>query len=316
MRWFVLCLLLAGECFGQSIVMSGGRQSIIMSGVAGDPVGQQPVNVHPVDQPKSKRREWYLVSEQWCSHCPAAKRVFLSKGWPESNILTIAECERRFGFRVPHVPFEFGEPQRVVSRAVVNQRVRQRLPVVQTQWGTIDLETYHRNCNCPMCRGIRALQAQYRTMSIERSEPEYNPDTGQEACPDETIDQALDLLQLTPSDTLADLGCGDGRVMIRAVRRHGCRAVGIEIDSTMADCARLRVAKAGLSDRINIITGDALNFRPADHCVTAVYCYLYPNLLEKLSGTIQIVSRAVTPFHPVAGLSGKRVGDVYVYNNG
>ena len=55
-------------------------------------------------------RQFYLVSESWCSHCPARKRIFLGKGWPESNVLTIAQCERRFGFRPPFVPYEFGEP--------------------------------------------------------------------------------------------------------------------------------------------------------------------------------------------------------------
>ena len=63
------------------------------------------------EKPKaSKRREWYLISEPWCQHCPAAKRVFLAKGWPKENILTNAECKRRFGFVVPFVPYEFGAP--------------------------------------------------------------------------------------------------------------------------------------------------------------------------------------------------------------
>lgn len=59
---------------------------------------------------KQTRREWYLVSESWCAACPAAKKRFLSLGWPKQNILTIDECEQKFGFRPPHVPFEFGDP--------------------------------------------------------------------------------------------------------------------------------------------------------------------------------------------------------------
>lgn len=57
------------------------------------------------------QRQWYLVSESWCQHCPAARSAFIAKGWPESNILTLDECESRFGFRPDHIPFEFGEPE-------------------------------------------------------------------------------------------------------------------------------------------------------------------------------------------------------------
>lgn len=58
------------------------------------------VSVEPVSEPAGVSptpRQWYLVSESWCQNCPAAKKTFLSKGWPEANILTLAECERRFG---------------------------------------------------------------------------------------------------------------------------------------------------------------------------------------------------------------------------
>jgi len=57
-----------------------------------------------------KRREWYLVSASWCSLCPAAKKKFLAKGWPEANVLTLDECQQRFGFKPTGVPYEFPEP--------------------------------------------------------------------------------------------------------------------------------------------------------------------------------------------------------------
>lgn len=68
-----------------------------------------PVTAKP-EPPKQTRREWYLVSEPWCVYCPAAKKRFLSLGWPEANVLTLDECEKKFGFRPSKVPFEFGDP--------------------------------------------------------------------------------------------------------------------------------------------------------------------------------------------------------------
>jgi len=67
---------------------------------------------------KQTQRQWYLVSEPWCSACPAAKARFLKLGWPKENILTIAQCEARFGFRPDHVPFEFGEPEATCKPAL------------------------------------------------------------------------------------------------------------------------------------------------------------------------------------------------------
>jgi precorrin-6B methylase 2 len=58
-------------------------------------------------------------------------------------------------------------------------------------------------------------------------------------------------------DLVVDIGCGDGRVLIEAVRHFGCRARGIEIDPVLAAVARTRVDEAGLSDRIEVIEGDA-----------------------------------------------------------
>lgn len=328
MRIILILLLLTASCSAQSITISGGNGSILVSGRSAPaavstaqeadkaaPVppreNASPVKPSPpsVSQPaksetKPKRREWYLVSESWCKHCPAAKAVFLGKGWPEANVLTIAECEARFGFRPSHVPFEFGEPQQTQRATIPQPVVRQRLPVVNTQWGTIDLETYQRNCNCSMCQGIRALQQQYRGTSLPAA---------QQPTPDEVIDQTLELLRLTDQDVLADIGCGDGRVLISAARQYGCRGVGVEIDPAMAETARRRVAEAGMSDRITIVTGDAAGFGPAEHGVTAGFAYLYPETLASLKGVLTQIPRVGTPYHSIAGLPQTRHGDVFIF---
>ena len=42
-------------------------------------------------------------------------------------------------------------------------------------------------------------------------------------------------------DVLADLGCGDGRIVVAAAKGHGCKAVGYEIDQ---DCASIALRSA------------------------------------------------------------------------
>lgn len=278
---------------------------------------------------KKRQRQWFLVSESWCQNCPRAKTVFKSKGWPDSNILTIDQCEQRFGFRPPHVPFEFGEPNwdsaasSLPAKTIQTGRPvqRSRLPFVNTQWGKIDLETYNRNCNCSMCRGIRALQQQYRAAGQYRTmsyEPDLPPE--QQPTPQDIVEEMVSLMQLTKDDVLADLGCGhDARILIHAVKATGCRGVGIEIDPVAAESARRSVSDAGLSGLISINTeqdgnscSDALEFVPERHGVTAITAYLYPELLNKLAPKMQSVRVSASPYHQ-AFPGMVQHGDVWIW---
>ena len=48
--------------------------------------------------------------------------------------------------------------------------------------------------------------------------------------PKDIVRQMLQLASLRRGETLFDLGAGDGRIIIEAVRRFGARAIGVEID--------------------------------------------------------------------------------------
>jgi hypothetical protein len=48
--------------------------------------------------------------------------------------------------------------------------------------------------------------------------------------PADVVDRMLDLVKPGADELLVDLGSGDGRILIAAARRFGCRAVGYEID--------------------------------------------------------------------------------------
>ena len=51
-----------------------------------------------------------------------------------------------------------------------------------------------------------------------------------EPSPVEVAHAMLELAQVTPSDVVYDLGCGDGRIVIAAVARFGARGVCVDID--------------------------------------------------------------------------------------
>ena len=66
------------------------------------------------------------------------------------------------------------------------------------------------------------------------------------------IDHILTKIGLQPGQTLLDIGCGWGALVIRAAQRFGARCVGVTLSERQFELARERVAQAGLQDRIEI----------------------------------------------------------------
>jgi cyclopropane-fatty-acyl-phospholipid synthase len=66
------------------------------------------------------------------------------------------------------------------------------------------------------------------------------------------IDHILKKIGLQPGQTLLDIGCGWGALVLRAAQRHGVKCVGVTLSENQCATAKERVAKAGLSDLIEI----------------------------------------------------------------
>jgi SAM-dependent methyltransferase len=113
--------------------------------------------------------------------------------------------------------------------------------------------------------------------------------------PLDLLDPVLELGGITAADVVLDFGCGDGRFLIRAVERHGCRAMGVEQSSELAAVAAASVRRHGLSDEIRVSCGDALQLDLRD--VTLVVLFLplvvarrvVPLLHDRLSPGARIV---------------------------
>ncbi len=66
------------------------------------------------------------------------------------------------------------------------------------------------------------------------------------------IDHILTKIQVRPGDTLLDIGCGWGALVLRAAQKFGAKCVGITLSENQYALAKERVEQAGLSDRIEI----------------------------------------------------------------
>lgn len=88
---------------------------------------------------------------------------------------------------------------------------------------------------------------------------------------------ALDLLDIKPGQTVLELGCGDGKVLLAAAR-HGYRAVGIELNPVLAGIAWLRTRR--YRGQIRIVWGSYWHreWPPSD----GVYVFLIDRFMPKL----------------------------------
>ncbi|HWS74009.1 MAG TPA: cyclopropane-fatty-acyl-phospholipid synthase family protein [Quisquiliibacterium sp.] len=66
------------------------------------------------------------------------------------------------------------------------------------------------------------------------------------------LDHICRKLMLEPGQTLLDIGCGWGALVIHAARNYGVRALGITLSTNQFELATERVKAAGLEDRIEI----------------------------------------------------------------
>lgn len=113
--------------------------------------------------------------------------------------------------------------------------------------------------------------------------------------PMEVVDTMLDMAGVKAGDVVYDLGCGDGRIVVRAAQR-GARAVGVDLDPVRVREARARVKEAGVEDRAEIREGDLFKVDVSPATVVTLYLWaevnlrLRPSLLAQLRPGSRIVS--------------------------
>ncbi len=119
----------------------------------------------------------------------------------------------------------------------------------------------------------------------------------------------VEFAELTSDDVIIDVGCGDGRVLVEAVRKTGCRGIGIDNQIDLCETAKKVITTEGLQDRITIYHGEA-ETAPLDEAtvvflfipVRALCAYL-PKLLSRLKVGTRVVA------HEQVALEGAPASD-------
>jgi len=112
------------------------------------------------------------------------------------------------------------------------------------------------------------------------------PDVVYVPTPEPVVHAMLKAANVGPSDVLYDLGCGDGRIPIAAVRDfHAKHAVCVDIDPKRIAEAHANVDAAGVADQVEVRHADMFQVDVAP--ATVVTLYLLPSLNVKLRPKLQ-----------------------------
>lgn len=95
------------------------------------------------------------------------------------------------------------------------------------------------------------------------------------------ISISLDLLDLAPGQTMIELGCGDGSVVLAAAKR-GYRVVGYEINPYLAAIAWFRTLR--YRKQVTIIWGNL--FKKELHPADGIYCFIMPKFMPDIDRKI------------------------------
>ena len=116
--------------------------------------------------------------------------------------------------------------------------------------------------------------------------------------PQEIVDRMLEIAEVGDRDYLIDLGSGDGRIAITAAKKHGARALGVEIKPELVRLADRHAAEAGVSDKVTFREQDLYKTPVSEATVVALYLppsvnlRLRPRLLNELRPGARVVSQS------------------------
>ncbi len=143
------------------------------------------------------------------------------------------------------------------------------------------------------------------------------------------IDHILTKIQLQPGQTLLDIGCGWGTLVLRAAQQFGARCTGITLSQNQFNLATERVKAAGLEDRIEIRLQDYRDIQGQFDRITSVGMFehvghknlplYFSRIRELLADDGIVMNHGITSTDADSGataLGGGEFIDRYVFPDG
>jgi SAM-dependent methyltransferase len=134
--------------------------------------------------------------------------------------------------------------------------------------------------------------------SVERAQLRA-PDIHYEPTPNNVVAEILDLAKIGPQDVVYDLGCGDGRIVIAAVKQGGARGVCVDIDPQRIRESKANAARAGVAERIVFLNQDLFQTDITDATVVTLFLSRDVNrrLRSRLTRELKPGTRVISYVH-------------------
>ncbi len=143
--------------------------------------------------------------------------------------------------------------------------------------------------------GLAVLASAQQFKSPENLAPDFHT-------PPTVVDGMLRAAKVQPGETVYDLGCGDGRILIAAVRDFGAKGVGVEMSRDIYEKTVASVKALNYQDRIRIIHGNALQVDLTSADVVTLYLLTSSNdRLKPMLARLHPGARVVSHDYPVPG---------------
>jgi tRNA A58 N-methylase Trm61 len=116
--------------------------------------------------------------------------------------------------------------------------------------------------------------------ALEQTNRLHKPDVVYVGTPYDVISMLLQMAHIQKDDVLYDLGCGDGRVLVLAAQKYGCRGMGYEIDPERVHASVENVLRNRVEKLVKIAQADIFTLDLS--AATVVHLYLLPEMNIKL----------------------------------
>jgi predicted RNA methylase len=141
------------------------------------------------------------------------------------------------------------------------------------------------------------------------------------------VERMLQLAGVDKTDTVYDLGSGDGRIVITAAQKFGARAIGVELDDNLVKTTEDRIRALKIENRARILHANVFDVDLSDASVVTLYLLTLGNeaVKPKLESSLKPGTRVVSHDFQISGwvpirtekLKGQaRDHEIYVYEIG
>jgi uncharacterized protein (TIGR03000 family) len=197
----------------------------------------------------------YLLVGAGCGQSSATNQETpVAKGPPIALKVSLPQKDAKLWVDGEEMPGE-GEERTLTVKPIVGSDHL----LVKTLWEPNNYTKITRQYKVSIKAGAKELQQDLREPNPQQKDDivvRYVP------TPQAVVDDMCKMAQVGPKDVVYDLGCGDGRMVITAVKKFAAkRGVGVELDPELVQKSKDNASKEEVSDKVEFRKGDVLKVK-------------------------------------------------------